>query len=60
MEDKLQELADNLTNDIMSFVYGSRFDNTDDITEDEQLSMAWEYINEKTFGSLCTAKERIT
>lgn len=52
MNDKLNKMADDLTDDIMSFVYGERYDNTDDITEDEELSKAWEYINEKAFGYL--------
>jgi hypothetical protein len=52
MEDKIQELADNLTSSIMSYVYGERFDNADDITEDEELNKAWEYINEECFGQL--------
>ena len=52
MEDRLQEMADKLTENIMSFVFGDRYDNADDITEDEELSKAWEYINEASFGML--------
>ncbi len=52
IEDRLQTAADELTADIMSHVFGSRFNDTDDITEDKEMSMAWEYINEKTFGYL--------
>lgn len=55
MEDKIQELADNLTSSIMSYVYGERFDNSDDITEDEELDKAWEYINERCHGQLWQA-----
>ena len=31
VEYKIQNLADNLTSSIMSYVYGERFDKTDDI-----------------------------
>ncbi len=55
MEEKLQEMADNLTNEIMSFVYGERFEKCEDITEDDELSGAWEYISERTFGVIWTA-----
>ena len=55
MEEKLQRMADELTSIIMSYVYGERFDKADDITEDEELSEAWEFINETTFGSLWAA-----
>lgn len=55
MEDKLNEMADDLTNKIMSYVYGERFTKTEDITEDDELSKAWEYINENVFGSLWAA-----
>ena len=58
MEDKLNELADNLTNSIMSFIYGDRFDNTDDITDDDELSEAYEYINEKCFGHIWAAYDK--
>ena len=39
----------------MSHVYGERFDKADDITEDEELNKAWEFINETTCGSLWAA-----
>ena len=55
MEEKLQKMADELTSAIMSYVYGERFDKADDITEDEELSEAWEFINETTCGSLWAA-----
>lgn len=55
MEEKLQKMADELTSIIMSYVYGERFDKADDITEDEELSNAWEFINETTCGSLWAA-----
>ena len=57
MEEKLQEMADQLTEDLMSFVFGDRYDNTDDITEDEEMNKAWEYINEKSFGMIWAAYE---
>jgi len=52
MEEKLQKTADELTGIIMSYVYGERFDKSDDITEDEELNKAWEFFNETTFVSL--------
>ena len=55
MEEKLQKMADELTSTIMSYVYGERFDKADDITEDEELSNAWEFINETTCCSLWAA-----
>lgn len=55
MEEKLQKMADKLTSDIMSYVYGERFDNADGTIEDEALSDAWEFINERTCGSLWAA-----
>ena len=55
MEEKLQKMADKLTSIIMSYVYGERFDKSDDITEDEELNKAWEFFNEATFGSLWAA-----
>lgn len=58
MEEKLQKMADELTNEIMSYVYGERFDKTDDITEDEELSKAWDYVNDITFGGLWAAWDK--
>ena len=55
METKLQEMADQLTEDLLAAIYGERFEKCDDITEDEELSNAWEYINEKTFGMIWAA-----
>ena len=55
MEKKLQKMADELTSIIMSYVYGERFDKADDITEDEELSKAWDFINQTTYGSLHVA-----
>lgn len=55
MEEMLQAMADELTRSIMCYVYGERFENTDDLTEDEELSKAWEAINERTCGSLWAA-----
>ena len=58
VEYKIQNLADNLTSSIMSYVYGERFDKTDDITEDEELDKAWEYINEECYNHLCKAYDK--
>ena len=52
MEQKIQERADLITSAIMSRIYGGRFDNCEDVTEDELLNKEWEYINEKVFGEL--------
>lgn len=52
MDDKLNNLADALTNSIMSLFYGERFDKLEDITEDDELSKTWEIINEQCFGQL--------
>ena len=52
INDKLNNLADALTNSIMSLLYGERFDKLEDITEDDELSKIWEIINEQCFGQL--------
>lgn len=53
MEDKLNEMATQLTEELMSFMFGDRFDSTEDM--DDEMSKAYEYINEKTFGMIWNA-----
>ena len=45
--DKTQEIADKLCNDTLSMIYGKRFDNIDNIEDDEVMNDDWEYLNEK-------------
>lgn len=52
MEEKIQERADLITSAIMSRIYGKRFDNCEDLTEDEEMNKDWEFYNEKVFGEL--------
>ena len=55
MEEKLNSYADDLTNDLMSKIFGKKFDDCVDISEDEEMNRAWEYMNERIFGCLWAA-----
>lgn len=50
--DRLEKLADCVTHAIMSYMYGSRFSTTDDITTDEEMSASWDELNEIVFTAL--------
>jgi len=43
--DKKQEIADNLTNEILSYFFGDRFRECDNVEEDADMNHAWEYFN---------------
>lgn len=58
MEEKIQERADKATNAIMSYFFGDKFNDCDDITEDYEMNHAWEFINELMCGSLWEAYEQ--
>ena len=53
--EKLQEMADAITNECMSRLYGERFANSDDITEDEEMSSDWDAINAVAYDKLVDA-----
>lgn len=52
----MEEMATQLTEELMSFMFGDRFDECGYM--DEEMSKAYEYINEKTFRMLWNAYER--
>lgn len=43
--DKKQEIADNLTNEILSYFFGDRFYECDNIEDDHEMCHAWKYFN---------------
>lgn len=45
--DKTQEIADKFCNDTLSMIYGKRFDNIDNVEEDEVMNDDWEWLNEQ-------------
>ena len=55
MEKKLQEMADTLTSEFMSYKYGERFDECEDITKDEEMNKDWDFLNERIFGIIWAA-----
>lgn len=52
MEDKLQEMADKFTNEIMAAKFGERFTNLEDVEDDEYLNRVWDYLNERFYETL--------
>lgn len=57
MEDKLNELADKLTNIVMERFHGERFTKCNNLEEDEEMDRDWEYLSEKIFGFLWAAAD---
>lgn len=47
-----QDLADKLTNEVLTEVYGERFTELDDLQDDAELDIEWEYFNEKFYTML--------
>lgn len=47
-----QDLADKLTNEVLTEVYGERFTKLDDLQDDAELDNEWEYLNEKFYTIL--------
>lgn len=51
-EDKLQLIADKLTDIAMERTFGQEYINCEDITENDEMSREWEYLNENFFELL--------
>ena len=47
-----QDLADKLTNEVLTEVYGERFTELDNLEDDAVLDKEWEYFNEKFYTML--------
>lgn len=50
--DKKQEIADKLTNEILSYFFGDRFRECDNVEDDYEMNHAWEYFNDAIYGEL--------
>ena len=51
-DDKLQMIADKLTDIAMEQKFGQEYINCEDITENDEMSREWEYLNDNFFESL--------
>lgn len=47
-----QDIADNITNFVLSYFFGDRFYDCENIEDDYELNHAWESINEAVFEEL--------
>jgi hypothetical protein len=47
-----QDLADKLTNNLLTEIYGERFTNLNYIEDDQQIDSDWEYFNDKFYSML--------
>lgn len=50
--DKKDRIADELANIVMAEMYGKRFTETDDITDDREMSDTWDYLSDNFYGVL--------
>ena len=50
--DKKERIADELANIVMAEMYGKRFTETDDITDDREMSDIWDYLSDNFYGVL--------
>lgn len=50
--DKKERIADELANIVMAEMYGKRFTETDDITDDREMSDTWDYLSDNFYGVL--------
>lgn len=50
--DKKDRIADELANIVMTEMYGKRFTETDDITDDREMSDTWDYLSDNFYGVL--------
>ena len=50
--DKKDRIADELANIVMAELYGKRFTETDDITDDREMSDTWDYLSDNFYGVL--------
>ena len=53
-DDKLQMLADKLTDIVMAYTFGQKYIEWEDITENDEMSREWEYLNENFFELLAS------
>ena len=53
-DDKLQLIADKLTDIAMEQIFGQEYINCEDITENDEMSREWEYLNENFFELLAS------
>ena len=51
-DDKLQMIADKLTDNAMEQIFGQEYINCEDITENDEMSREWEYLNDNFFELL--------
>ena len=53
-DDKLQMIADKLTDIVMAYTFGQKYIECEDITENDEMSREWEYLNEDFFELLAS------
>ena len=53
-DDKLQLIADKLTDIAMEQKFGQEYINCEDITENDEMSREWEYLNKSFFELLAS------
>ena len=51
-EEQKQQKADAITNEILSYFFGDRFKECDNIEDDKEMNHAWEYFNDLIYNEL--------
>jgi len=51
-----QDLADNITNQILTAIYGGRYTELDNVEDDPDINRGWEAINEKALQMIADLK----
>lgn len=49
---KRQELADKFTNEVLTEEFGERFENLENIEDDEDINKIWETLNERFYDAI--------
>ena len=49
---KRQELADKFTNEVLTEEFGERFENLENIEDDEDINKIWEMLNERFYDAI--------
>lgn len=47
-----QKIADSITREILSYFFGDRFRDCDNVEDDREMNHAWEYFNEILYTQL--------
>ena len=46
---KVQDLADKFTNEVLTAKYGERFTSLEDVEEDNEINADWDFLNEQFY-----------